>query len=115
MKVYVIDDNKLHLKMCRVLLHNLGHDVFTFESLAGLKAQINSNPPADVALIDYRLAPGETGVEVLNYLQGLKEWNRTRFVAVTADVGERTLLERSGFDSVVFKPITEAILKEIVN
>lgn len=115
MKVYVIDDNKLHLKMCRVLLHNLGHEVFTAESLAELKKLSESNPPADVALVDYRLQPGESGIDVLKYLRGHKNWVKTRFIAVTADVSERTLLENSGFDKVVFKPITEALLKEIVH
>lgn len=114
MRVYVIDDNRLHLKMCRVLLHNLGHDVITAESLDELKKLAGENQPADVALVDYRLKPGETGLDVLKFLRELDEWADSRLVAVTADVSERTMLENSGFDSVVFKPITESLLKEIV-
>jgi len=115
MKVFVIDDNELHLKMCRILLQNLGHDVFVCDSLGKLKSEIGSFPEPDVALIDYRLNPGETGLDVLDFLKESRQWMSARFIAVTADVSERALLERSGFDKVVFKPITEGLLKEIIH
>jgi CheY-like chemotaxis protein len=114
MKVLVIDDNGLHLKMCRILLKNLGHEVETADSMAQLKKIIPEIGHQDVVLIDYRLLPGETGVDVLEYLKKGGMWSGSKYIAVTADVGERSLLERAGFDKVVFKPITEALLKEIV-
>jgi CheY-like chemotaxis protein len=114
MKVFVIDDNPLHLKMCRILLNNLGHDVTTAMSLNELQSEMSTMEKPDVALIDFRLSPGETGVDVLNYLRGSGEWVGCRMIALTADIGERSALEHAGFDKVVFKPITETLLKEIV-
>jgi len=115
MNVLVVDDNELHLKMCRILLTNLGHDVFTAVSLAKVKEQCKTIAAPDAILLDYRLAPGETGVDVLNYIKKNCEWTNAKYIAVTADVSERTLLEKSGFDKVVYKPITESLLKEIIH
>lgn len=112
MKILIVDDNQLHLKMCRIMLHNLGHDVVSADSLANVKKMKENS--AEIVLIDYRLHPGETGVDVLEFLKGQKGWEDTVFMALTADVGERTQLENAGFDRVVFKPITETLLREII-
>lgn len=113
MDVFVIDDNELHLKMCRILLNNLGHQVHTASSLADMK-NIAGDIEPDVALVDYRLSLGETGIDVLNYVKQQGLWKSCRIIALTADVSEKTSLEVAGFDKVVFKPVTEALLKEIV-
>ncbi len=115
MNVLVIDDNELHLKMCRILLRNLGHEVTTADSLSSLKGQMKDIGTPDVALIDYRLGLGETGVDVLEYLKGSSNWLGTKYIALTADVGEKAQLERAGFDVVAFKPITEGLLKELID
>ncbi|ADD69469.1 response regulator receiver protein [Denitrovibrio acetiphilus DSM 12809] len=115
MKVFVVDDNELHLKMCKILLNNLGYEVTTSTSLEDLQKRMDGLSEPDVALIDYRLSPGETGVDVLSYLKQNGKWQKCKLVALTADISERSMLERAGFDSVVFKPITEALLKEIIN
>lgn len=112
MKVFIIDDNPLHLKMCKVLLKNLGHDVSAVLSLDELKKGFGDIDEPDVALIDFRLSPGITGIDVLEFLKD--RWPTCRFIVFTADVGERANLESSGFDKVVFKPVTEALLREIL-
>jgi len=114
MNVFVVDDNELHLKMCKILLNNLGHDVTTAVSLKALKDVVDTIETPDIVLIDFRLSPGETGVDVLNYLKTEHKWNGSRLIALTADISERTTLENAGFHDVVFKPVTEALLKEIV-
>jgi len=114
MKVFVVDDNNLHLKMCRILLQNLGHDVETFESLDQLKEEAKKMVLPDILLIDYRLSPSETGLDVLNFIREMKEWRVVKTIALTADVSERAMLESAGFDQVAFKPITETLLKEII-
>jgi len=113
MRILVVDDNSLHLKMCRALLQNLGHDVETAESFSEVKEKAEEMD-IDAALIDYRLTPGETGVDVLKYLKSLSNWKTAVFIAITADISEKTPLENSGFDKVVFKPVTEKLLKEII-
>jgi CheY-like chemotaxis protein len=113
MKILMIDDNELHLKMGKVLLENLGHEVELINSLDNLRKASGSLSNVDIAFIDYRLAPGETGIEALDYLKS-RNGSNTKYIALTADVSEKTLLENSGFDSVVFKPITENLLREII-
>lgn len=114
MNVYVIDDNELHLKMCKILLNNLGHEVNTATSIEELKKVVDTLETPDVMLIDYRLNPGETGIDVLQYLKDEHKWNGARLIALTADVSEKSSLESAGFHNVVFKPVTEALLKEII-
>jgi CheY-like chemotaxis protein len=114
MNVFVIDDNELHLKMCKILLNNLGHEVNTATSLDTLKDVIDTIETPDVVLIDYRLNPGETGVDVLHYLKNEHKWNGSRMVALTADISEKSTLESAGFKNIVFKPVTESLLKEII-
>lgn len=112
MQVLIIDDNALHLKMCRILLEKLKHKVSTADSLASLKKDISSLPEPRICLVDFRLEPGVTGVDVLNYLKTNTKWNNTKFIALTADVGEKSYLDGSGFDEVIFKPITESLLAD---
>ncbi|PLX67064.1 MAG: hypothetical protein C0603_10400 [Denitrovibrio sp.] len=115
MNVLVVDDNELHLKMCRILLRNLGHEVVTATSLQNLKDQMKTIGIPDVALIDYRLSTTETGVDVIEYLKGSSNWVGTKYIALTADVSERAQLDRAGFDMVAFKPISEILLKELID
>ena len=115
MNVLVVDDNELHLKMCRVLLNNLGHQAVTVNSLENLKEQVVSIAMPNVVLIDHRLGSGETGLDILKYLKGASAWAGTRYIVLVADEDERAQVEGTGFDQVAFKPITEAILKELIN
>lgn len=115
MRITVIDDNEPHLKMCRILLENMGCEVSTIASLKELKETVKDIEVPDMMLIDYRLNLGETGVDVLEFVKGQSLWRDVRCIALTADVGERSMLEQSGFDLVVFKPITETMLKELID
>lgn len=112
MHVLIIDDNGLHLKMCRILLEKLKHQVSTADSFASLKKNIINISEPDVCLVDFRLEPGVTGVDVLHFLKSDTQWKKTKYVALTADVGEKTYLDGSGFHGVIFKPITEGLLAE---
>jgi CheY-like chemotaxis protein len=115
MKVIVVDDNDLHLKMCRILLKNLGHEVVVANSLGAVKDAVKTDKEFDIALIDYRLEQGETGIDVLDFLKNEMQLITPRYIAVTADVSEKSQLESAGFHKVVFKPITEELLKDIVS
>ena len=108
MHVFIIDDNSLHLKMCRILLEKLSHDVTTANSMADIKKRVDSVKSPEIALVDFRLEPGVTGVDVLNFLK--PKWPATKFIALTADVGEKSYIDDSGFDGIIFKPVTESLL-----
>jgi len=112
MNVLIVDDNALHLKMCRILLEKLKHKVETAESVSTLKKNLQSMQEPDVALVDFRLEPGVTGVDILNLLKTGNKWTKTKYVALTADVAEKNNLDGAGFDGVIFKPVTETLLAE---
>lgn len=114
MHVLIIDDNTLHLKMCRILLEKMNHTVMTEESLDSLKKHTDGMTEPDIALVDFRLQPGVTGVDALQFLKQNTKWAKTKYLALTADVGERSYLDGSGFDDVVFKPVTESLLSDIL-
>lgn len=114
MNILIVDDNSLHIRMCRMLLEKMKHTVVSAMSLNELKKTSSSMIEPDVALIDFRLEPGVTGVDVFNFLKKEKKWNRTKYIALTADVGEKTNLDEAGFDNVIYKPITETQLSEIL-
>jgi CheY-like chemotaxis protein len=114
MNILMVDDNELHLKMGKVLLENLGHNVILCQSLPDLKQNLDKMGKIDIAFIDYRLEPGVTGIDVLEFMKS-KKLAGTRYIAITADISEKNLLERSGFDSVAFKPVTEGMLKGLIS
>jgi CheY-like chemotaxis protein len=112
MNVLIVDDNTLHLKMCRILLEKLKHTVQTAESVSALKNGLRSMEEPDVAFVDFRLEPGVTGVDILKMLKEENKWTRTKYIALTADVAEKSHLDGAGFDGIIFKPVTETLLAE---
>ncbi|MGE4266897.1 MAG: response regulator [Deferribacterales bacterium] len=112
MNVLIVDDNSLHLKMCKILLEKLKHKVDTAESVNVLKKLLPTMQQPDVALVDFRLEPGITGVDILNMLKIENKWTKTKYIALTADVAEKSNLGGAGFDGIIFKPVTETLLAE---
>lgn len=112
MNVLIIDDNTLHLRMCSILLEKMKHTVVTAESLNDLKKITDNMSEPDVALIDFRLEPGVTGIDVINYLRTVRNWNKLKCVALTADVGEQSVMKNAGFDNIIYKPVTDTQLAE---
>ena len=98
--------------MCRILLEKMNHTATTVESLAALKKEAATMEEPKVALVDFRLEPGVTGVDVLAFLKENAKCKNTKYIALTADVREKTYLDGSGFDCVIFKPVTESLLAD---
>ena len=114
MYIVAIDDNKLHLKMARLILENLGHEVETLQNISELSQNLSTEKPADIYLIDYRLGDGVTGVDALKEIKKDKSAGSKVCIAFTADMSEAGKLKEKGFDDVLYKPITEAMLQEII-
>lgn len=115
MNIFIIDDNELHLKMCSLVLNKLGHKPFVFNTIKKLDefAQQNKIIP-DIFLIDYRLGNNETGLDVLDRVKNKYKWESAKCIAFTADVSEAASLKTKGFGEVTLKPVTEAMLKDVV-
>ncbi|GAB1536969.1 hypothetical protein ADMFC3_26000 [Geovibrio sp. ADMFC3] len=115
MKIFIVDDNGLHLKMCNFILTKLEHEVFIFDSLKKLdNFSHENNIIPDILFIDFRLGPTETGLDVLENVKNKYKWKSAKCIAFTADVSEASQLRTSGFDNVILKPVTENMLKEVV-
>jgi CheY-like chemotaxis protein len=116
MTVFVIDDNALHLKLCKVVLEKKGHDVYLFKSIEELNNFYgkNRNVIPHIFFIDYRLGVGVTGLDVLNLVKERYKWDDTKCIAFTADVSEASVLAKKDFDTVLLKPVTNEILTTIV-
>ncbi|QAR33757.1 response regulator [Geovibrio thiophilus] len=114
MRIFIIDDNGLHLKMCNFILTKLEHEVYIFDSVKKLDDFTLQNAIIpDILFIDYRLGPSETGLDVLERVKNKYKWKSAKCIAFTADVSEASQLRASGFDSVILKPVTENMLKEV--
>ncbi|MGE4497120.1 MAG: response regulator [Deferribacterales bacterium] len=115
MKIFIIDDNGLHLKMCNFILTKMEHTVYIFDSIKKLDDfTLQNEVIPDILFIDYRLGPSETGLDVLDRVKNKYKWKSAKCIAFTADVSEAQHLRVSGFDNVILKPVTENMLKEIV-
>ncbi|MCD8492399.1 MAG: response regulator [Geovibrio sp.] len=115
MKIFIIDDNGLHLKMCNFILTKLEHEVYIFDSLKKLDDfTLQNDTIPDILFIDYRLGPTETGLDVLDRVKNKYKWKSAKCIAFTADVSETSQLRAGGFDTIILKPVTENMLKEIV-
>ena len=116
MIIFVIDDNGLHLKLCKIVLEKKGHDVHLFNSTADLDVfyEKNKSIAPHIFFIDYRLGTAENGIDVLNAVRNKYGWSETKCIAFTADVSEASELGRQGFDGVLLKPVTEDILTATV-
>jgi DNA-binding NtrC family response regulator len=116
MKIFIIDDNSLHLKMCEFILKKQKHEVHLFKSIEELDKFVQTeDTKPDIFFIDYRLSDTVTGIDVLEVVKNKYKWVSAKCVAFTADVSEAAQLRKKGFTGVILKPITEAMLKETVS
>ena len=82
MKVLVIEDNPIDLKLARAVVQLSGHDVFAHSSAEGALEALRSYRP-DVILLDLNL-PGTGGIRFALELQQYPDTRDIPIVAVTA-------------------------------
>lgn len=116
MTIFVLDDNELHLKLCKLVLEKKGHNVHTFRSIDEMDSFYDKNKDTAPAIffIDYRLSGSENGLDALDAVRNKYKWTEAKCVAFTADVSESAALGKQGFDGVLLKPVTEEILTATV-
>ena len=112
MKVLVVDDNELNIKVAERALSGLN---FTIESvLSGQECidKINNGDKYDVILLDIMM-PGMSGETTFKELQKTKDFN-TPVVALTADAvsGAKEKYLEEGFNGYIAKPFTRDQIKE---
>ena len=111
MKVLIVDDEELDLFINRKLL-NLEFDTEGFTSVSETLVWANQND-FDVVIIDYYLGPGIFANHMLDDLKAIKGTTFKAFVVSNyVDEKQANELKSSGFNDIIYKPLTLEIFKE---
>ncbi len=114
MKVLVIEDNPLNLKLINMILRKF--DVESLNITDGNDA-IQRLPfiKPDIILCDIQL-PGVDGIGILNFIRSHEDLRSAKVVAITAHalVGDRDRFIGMGFDHYMSKPFDTRKLKELL-
>jgi CheY-like chemotaxis protein len=104
-KVLVIEDNPIDLKLARAVVQMSGHDSFEQSSAEGALEVLRSYQP-DVILLDLNL-PGTDGIRFAQQLRQYRDTRNIPIVAVTAYPHQYRLVDvlSAGCASCIIKPI----------
>ena len=111
----IVDDVPINLKVEQALLHRAGiAEIVTADSGADALAVLDQHGPFDIVFTDLWM-PEMDGYELCNRLREDDRWRALRVYAVTADVEARRTAVSRGFDGILLKPITKAVLAEFLS
>jgi len=113
-RILVAEDDLASLEMVQVYLESKGYEVAA--ALDGNRAlDMGSSGEFDLLILDVHM-PLYDGVEVLKMLRKRLLRHPIKIIALTADVGSelRDELRREGVDSYLTKPVSPALLGEMV-
>ena len=113
-KILVVDDDKIGLKLIKLILEGNGAEVQEFNG--GVEFRDNYGAwPFDLAFIDIQM-PEVSGVQVLDLIKNKFKNNHSKVLAMTANVfaNEQEKLIQSGFDAILLKPFDEDKIIDVV-
>ena len=115
MKVFLVDDNPIALKMLRYALDKAGYEVATAESGPDALAKIPSERP-DIVILDIMM-PGMDGLEVVRQLRARPDTARIPIMLLTAKDQVQDKVEgfASGADDYLVKPVMPGELLARIN
>jgi two-component system cell cycle response regulator len=111
MKILVIDDDVVSLKLLANMLDKLGHEVISCEG--GQKAiELLDEHTFEVVISDW-VMPDVDGIQVCQHLRSLKSGTYTYFIMLTGRTANRDHLDslRQGADDILHKPATREVLE----
>ena len=112
-KILLVDDVELNLRMLRKMLEQLGLQADT-ASLPGIALDRASRTPYDLVMTDVWM-PGQNGMQLAAELRKQAGGRRIKVYAVTADVDFIKSRDADNFDGCLLKPITKASLGEMLS
>jgi CheY-like chemotaxis protein len=114
LKVIVVDDNHTNRLLPGLFLRPLGHEVQECDSAAQALAWL-ADHACDLVLLDISM-PTVSGLQLCQQLRQLAHLQHLKIVAYTAHAmpEEVQLLESSGFDKVLLKPIRSQELLDVI-
>lgn len=112
LKILVVDDDIIGLKLIRLILENRGAKVLTYCGGVDFRDQY-SGEKFDLAFIDIQM-PEVSGVQVLDLLNDKFKITDSKILAMTANVFavDQGKLINAGFEGILLKPFDE---NEIIN
>lgn len=111
MRVLIVDDEELDLFINKKLL-SVEFEVFGFTAVKDATAWAEDHD-FDVAIIDYYLGPGIFANHLLDSLRKLKGKSFQAYVVSNyIDKNQAEELINSGFEDIIYKPLTLEIFKE---
>lgn len=114
LKILVVEDNPLNMKLINVILHSQGVKVLAAENAEdGIEICKTSQP--DLVLMDIQL-PGMDGLEATRIIKNNQHLKHIPVVALTAHAmeGDEEKAYRVGFDGYITKPIDTDTFMESV-
>lgn len=113
-RVLVVDDQAINRKVMEVLLTRFGVEKIVLAS-EGKEAlsKLKSFPECDLVLTDIRM-PRLTGIGLVRKLRDDSVWAKIPVYAVTSYRNMETEILESGFDGVIFKPVTQEVLSGLM-
>jgi signal transduction histidine kinase/DNA-binding response OmpR family regulator len=108
LRFLVVDDDKIGLKLIRLLLEAKGAKVETYQGGLQFKDEFKYENEYDLVILDIQM-PEVSGIDVLKMLRGHQKYTQLQAVAVTANVfaDEKNKLKDSGFNGLILKPFKE--------
>lgn len=114
LRVLVVDDDTIGLKLIRLVLESLGAEVETYLGGKEFKNTFREKH-YDLALLDIQM-PEVSGWQVLKILKNIPQYESLKVIAMTANVfaDEQNQIVKAGFDNLILKPFDEAKLAEVI-
>jgi two-component system cell cycle response regulator DivK len=114
MKVLVIEDNPINMKLIIEILSTEGYETLQARN-AGDGIELASKEKPDLILMDIQL-PGMNGLDAMKILKGDRGTAHIRIIALTAFAmkGDRERFLQEGFDGYISKPFRYTELIEAI-
>jgi CheY-like chemotaxis protein len=115
MKIFVVDDSRMILKVYRTTLHNLGFESELFEFPSSAIQALTETKP-DILITDLNM-PDITGIELT--MQVRKKYSKKELpvimVTTQNEAQDNEAAEKAGVDFIMQKPFNEESLGETIN
>jgi CheY-like chemotaxis protein/uncharacterized protein YbcI len=112
LRVLVVDDNRDGADALGLLVEELGNQVHvTYGGTKALEVATAFRP--DLMLVDL-VMPDMDGCGLVIRLRQIPAFSHTRIVAITGEKEKQSLAMKSGFDTVLFKPVDLTEIKAVL-
>ena len=115
-RILIVEDDHLNLEVTRRLCEKYGFQIDSCYSGKDCIYKYKKGEKYDMILIDHRM-PEMSGIEVMQIIRKLKDYQAPPLVALTADAfnGSRDMYIQEGFDDFLAKPIDMNELDNLIN